>query len=236
MKTRYNKSLIMKYAWRLFKAQSERTEAKFNSFLKDSWHMAKTNPKGLVVSVKLPYDAMYNQYYNKILQYISFKIVGKGADVMVAEELTSETFVVAYRNYPKFDSTLSNSNTWLRNIANGRISDYFRANNKRIKNTTNIDNFVNDEGDEYFIMIADSQADTAIQSADLMNVIKRAFANLKPKYQRIADLYFIEQMEYTEIAEICNVPMGTVKGMISRCREMLQAELQGQAQQYSVAS
>ena len=64
-----------------------------------------------------------------------------------------------------------------------------------------------------------------MESNELNIGINNAFANLKPKYKRIAELYFLEDKQYNEIAEICNVPMGTVKGMISRCREMLQSEL-----------
>jgi DNA-directed RNA polymerase specialized sigma24 family protein len=35
----------------------------------------------------------------------------------------------------------------------------------------------------------------------------------------------MREKKYEEIATICNVPMNTVKVMIMRCREMLQAQL-----------
>jgi len=39
-------------------------------------------------------------------------------------------------------------------------------------------------------------------------------------------LYFVEDKQYSEIAEALSVPMGTVKGMVNRVRAMLQEQLQ----------
>ena len=64
-----------------------------------------------------------------------------------------------------------------------------------------------------------------MDNVDKSEKIVKAFENLKPNYRKIAELYFIEDKQYNEIADICNIPLGTVKGMISRCREMLQSEL-----------
>jgi len=50
-------------------------------------------------------------------------------------------------------------------------------------------------------------------------------STLKPKYQRIAELYFLQDKPYNEVAELLEIPLGTVKGMINRVRTMLQAEL-----------
>ena len=54
---------------------------------------------------------------------------------------------------------------------------------------------------------------------------RSSFRSLKPKYRRVAVLYFMNQKQYKEIAEILDIPMGTVFGMISRCRAMLQESL-----------
>ena len=85
----------------------------------------------------------------------------------------------------------------------------------------------NDEEKSYFNFVApeQSKADNEVLTKELHGKIAKAFRTLKPKYRKIAILYFLRDLPYVEIAEIVNVPMGTVKGMISRARQKLQAEL-----------
>jgi RNA polymerase sigma-70 factor (ECF subfamily) len=234
----YNKSLIFKYAWRLFKGQSERTEAKFNSSLRMAWHVAKTNPtnleetkvvakaKPVVVVVKPTITELYNTHYSSILGFITRSIYNSDD----AEELASDTFINANKGLKGFDSSKSNAKTWLRTIAKNLIVDYSRS--KRYKDKLaedNVSEYTDENGNELFSFTSDNNTAQTIESNELQNVINKAFANLKPKYKRIADLYFIEQYSYAEIIEMCDVPEGTVKGMISRCKEMLQSQLQGES-------
>ena len=60
--------------------------------------------------------------------------------------------------------------------------------------------------------------------------IERAMAQLKPKYQKIAEMYFILDKPYSEIADLLELPLGSVKGAINRIRAMLtsQSELKYQ--------
>ena len=231
----YNKSLIFKYAWRLFKGQSERTEAKFNNCLRNAWHVAKTNPIGLVevkqVEVKLNITTIFNKHYNEILNYISTRI--RNTDI--AEELTSDTFIKANNALKTFDSKESSMSTWLHTIANNNIKDYLRSKQCKVKaSEENVSDYTDENGNELYSFVSDSDTAREIESNELMNTINKAFANLKPKYKRIADLYFIEQYGYIEIAEMCEVPEGTVKGMISRCREMLQSQLQTESRMQGI--
>jgi RNA polymerase sigma-70 factor (ECF subfamily) len=238
----YNKSLIFKYAWRLFKGQSEKTEAKFNSYLKEAWHLAKTKPSKLVVAVKVvevkpTFDAMYNEQYNSILRYISLKVIGKGADGMIAEDITSETFIHAYRHYNKFDTSISKLTTWLHKVANGRISDYFRGKEgKTAMSTINVSDYTDEQGNEVFSFESYSNTDDLVNGNELSNKINKAIADLSPKYKQIADLFFIQQLSHEEISEICEIPTNHVKILILRCRIRLQNQLQREKQEYAIAS
>jgi len=171
------------------------------------------------------FNQIYAENYKTIFEYIRFK-VGNFHD---AEDLTSEVFTKVFRFLDTYDSEKSELGTWLRNIANNAIIDHFRKSEIKVKGiTTSVSDFLDENGNE-IVWIADhsySGTDDRAKSTDLKECINRAFDSLKPKYKRIATLFFMEQKEYKEIAEICNVPMGTVKGMISRCREKLQTELQ----------
>jgi RNA polymerase sigma factor (sigma-70 family) len=62
-------------------------------------------------------------------------------------------------------------------------------------------------------------------TAEIKGKINNAIDKLDVKYRRVAILYFLWEYEYSEIAIILNVPMGTVKGMLSRSRAKLQDSL-----------
>jgi RNA polymerase sigma-70 factor (ECF subfamily) len=177
----------------------------------------------------MSFNEIYNKFHDEVLYYITFKV----KKLEVAEEITNNVFLKVNKHLLNFDESKSQFGTWIRNIANNCIIDYFRV-DKSIY-YTNVGEFVDVEtGKEVFQFVADNESDKKIECKELKNKVQLAFDNLKPKYQKIAQLYFMEEMQYNEIAEICDIPMGSVKGMISRCREMLQNQLQSTKVEYSL--
>jgi RNA polymerase sigma factor (sigma-70 family) len=170
------------------------------------------------------FNKEYNENKDDVFNYLNWKI----GDVHHAEDLTIDVFMKAERTYNKEKASICSFSSWLRTTANSAIIDYYRTNHSDKYHA--VSDFVNNEtGEETFQFNAyrDSEADFALTNSELKERIGKAFSSLKPKYQRIAKLFFLDEEPYEEIAKVCNVPMGTVKGMISRCREMLQAELKG---------
>jgi RNA polymerase sigma-70 factor (ECF subfamily) len=178
----------------------------------------------------LDFTGIYNAFYNEILNYVSYKTFGNSD----SEDITSEVFAKVYKNLATFDSSKAQFSTWLHWIANNAIIDYYRLNKYNSKNV-NVSEYVDSDGNELFQIKADNDSAESIESSELKNSISKAFASLKPNYQKIATLFFLEEKKYDEIAEICNIPMGSVKGMISRCRAMLQSELQSKRVEYCLA-
>jgi len=166
------------------------------------------------------FNRMYADNKESVFNYINWKI----NNIHNAEDLTIEVFRKAHKTYDvnKVKGELS---TWLRTICNTVIIDFFRTDHSDKYQA--VSDFVNAEGDETFQFASDSSADTNMLNDELRAKLAGAFRSLKPKYRKIAMLYFVKEKKYDEIAEMCNVPMGTVKGMINRSREMLQAQLQG---------
>ena len=56
--------------------------------------------------------------------------------------------------------------------------------------------------------------------------IQKALAQLQPQYREVIVLREINQMNYRDIAEITNVPIGTVMSRLSRARKSLIALLE----------
>jgi RNA polymerase sigma-70 factor (ECF subfamily) len=175
----------------------------------------------------LDFNQVYTKQFNRVLQHVNYKTNHS----IHAEDITAETFNKAYHYIThekpeyRFNPEKSDINTWLFTIANRIIIDYFRKYSKENASTMKVNDFVDEDGKE-FIEFVGTDGNEASDNRELKEAILKAFASLKPKYRRIANLYFMHDKKYTEIAEICNVPLNTVKVMVMRCREMLQAQLQ----------
>lgn len=161
---------------------------------------------------------VYNMFYGQV----KFFINGKVKNEMVAEDLAADTFMKVQRFISQYNEKNAFT-TWLYSVANNRVIDYWRTQNAKFGKNVNVDGYVDEEGHELFQFEADNNVQDSIESKESVNIILSGIRSLKPKYQRIAELYFIQEKEYNEIAEICEIPLGTVKGMVFRCREMLQS-------------
>ena len=150
-----------------------------------------------------------------------------------SEEVTNDVFLKMFRlecaNYSDKHGTALRS--WIRTITNHQILDYFRTNHQ--EHYMAVSDFVRENEEDNrnifnkFVAPKADQADELVLTTELQNKIDKVFYELKPEYRRIATLYFIHEYEYHEIADILNIPMGTVKGMISRSRAKLQDSLKG---------
>jgi len=117
-------------------------------------------------------------------------------------------------------------NTWLRTIANNAIIDYIRSKaNKNSLVNISVNQSIDDDNKEYLQLPDNSTNDNTAENNELLDKLGTAFDNLKPKYKQIAEMFFIQELTYKEIEAILNIPMGTVKGMINRCRTKLQKQL-----------
>lgn len=216
---KYNKSNIFKRAYKYLNAipMDSRTDSTWSECLRKSWHVEKNG------SDVITFDQVYNKFYKEIVNYIKTKV----KNVNDAEELAANVFIKLHRHFDSYDVYKAKIRTWIYTIANNIIIDHYRT-DKAYRNV-NVDNFVDSEGRETFQFVAPSsyETETVLDSMDMRERINRAFNGLKSNYKVIAELYFLEDRQYNEIAETLDVPIGTVKGMINRCRGMLQKELEG---------
>lgn len=206
---KYNKSVIMRRAWVIFRKENDLT---FPESLKKSWYIAKNGKNNNT------FEEVYNKNYNQILYFVN----GWVKNMIEAEDITAKVFIKLNENFDKYDVYQAKISTYLHVIAKSMIIDFFRTNHK--DKYVNVDNFVNNDGKEIFQFVDENTNDN-IENDELKNSINDALNNLKPKYKEIAVLYFVKELSYKEISNILDLPMGTVKGNISRVRKMLQENL-----------
>lgn len=170
------------------------------------------------------FEKIYAENYSDTLNYINWRI----NNPELAEELTNDVFVKVHKHLPNFKKEESALSTWLRNITNNILIDHFRTNHYG-RNFSMSSDFNNDNGIAEFQFVSEAEADTEMKAEEMNTKIDKSFSGLKPKYRVFAELFFRQERTYKEIAYILDVPMGSVQGMIHRCRVLLQTSLIAQA-------
>ena len=148
-------------------------------------------------------------------------------DRELAEDLAQETFVKAlnaiesYRPEFKFSS-------WIFKIGNNAAIDHLR---RRELDTLSLDGSPHAETPEAMQATAlqigarqESPLD-AVEARELGGSIEAAIGRLRPEYRSCILLRHVEGRAYEEIAEILDLPLGTVKTYIHRARNELRLAL-----------
>jgi RNA polymerase sigma-70 factor (ECF subfamily) len=168
------------------------------------------------------FNQFYNSNYNKVLTYVKSKVNGK---IEIAEEITSDSFIKAYKSIDVFDEKQAQITTWLFTIVNNTIIDYYRA-NKHSSNKVSMNDYTNEEGKEFFVVSDNVQADNEIQNKELSNKINSAIEDLNPLQKAIAELFFLEDKNQKEIADFLKLSHTNVRVNVFRIKEVLQNKLQ----------
>jgi len=161
------------------------------------------------------YDRLMKKYY-KLVHNLIYRMIYNKEDV---EDLTQEAFIKAFNSLEKFDHQFAFS-TWLYKIASNNCIDYLR---KKKLNTISIDKEFDSEDEDLRFEIPDNdyKPDRNILDAERKKILEDAIESLPEKYKTVILLRHQDEMEYEEIAQKLNIPLGTVKAHIFRGRELL---------------
>jgi RNA polymerase sigma-70 factor (ECF subfamily) len=172
-------------------------------------------------------EAAYRELVRRYERPIFALLYRMVRDRELAEDLAQETFVKAlnaiesYRPEFKFSS-------WIFKIANNAAIDHLR---RRELDTLSLDGSPHAETPEAMQATAlqigarqESPLD-AVEARELGGAIEAAIGRLRPEYRSCILLRHVEGRAYEEIAEILDLPLGTVKTYIHRARNELRLAL-----------
>lgn len=158
-------------------------------------------------------------YQHKVYQ-ICYRMLG---NVHEAEDIAQEAFIRAFINIDSYDEQRKFS-TWLYRIATNLAIDRLRKKkpdyylDAEVKGT---------EGLTMYSQLAAEQAlpEEEVESLELQSYIQKEIMALPPKYRSVIALRYLDEMPLSEISEILDIPIGTVKTRIHRGREALRKRL-----------
>jgi RNA polymerase sigma-70 factor, ECF subfamily len=149
-------------------------------------------------------------------------------DREMAEDLAQETFIKVLNALDRYDPKFKFS-SWIFKIAHNATLDQLR---KKEPETLSLEGSPHARTQEQIEASAVTAVDTAespeqyTHSRELGSEIEAAIERLRPEYRAAIVLWHIEGRPYDEIAEIMDLPLGTVKTYIHRGRNELRKMLQ----------
>ncbi len=163
---------------------------------------------------------------HKRVYAICYRFTGDPTD---AEDITQEVFLKVYRNLNSFDPTKGAFQTWITTLTRNLLVDnYRRTRLDRISDSLDASASTDEDGPTMADRLADTRPNQEQHYAglELKARIQSALAQLSPELREAVILRDLEDMDYKEIAQVLQIPEGTVKSRISRGRGELARMLQ----------
>jgi RNA polymerase sigma-70 factor (ECF subfamily) len=135
----------------------------------------------------------------------------------LADDLAQEVFLRAYRGLVGFEGR-SRFSTWIYRIA----YNVFLNHRTRSKELAALP-----PGFETNAPAPDSELSAS--RLDMRRDLAAAIVELPERYRVVVTLYYLEDVSYPEIAEVLDLPLGTVKTHLHRAKKLLRDRLEGNA-------
>jgi len=145
---------------------------------------------------------------------ICYRFTGSDAS---AQDLTQEVFLRVFRSLKSFRTGEGSFTVWLGRLTRNLLIDHYRRN--KLERAT-------DSIETQLPMLEEStasmgRADGMLAGREAGELLQAALAKLSPELRETVILRDLEELEYKEIAQVLNVPEGTVKSRLNRGRAEL---------------
>jgi RNA polymerase sigma-70 factor (ECF subfamily) len=80
-----------------------------------------------------------------------------------------------------------------------------------------------------FLASGEPGPDRLVLDDEFRRRVRRAVDELPPRYRAAVTLFYLEERDYSEVAGVLGIPVGTLKTHLHRARAMLRDSLAGDA-------
>jgi RNA polymerase sigma-70 factor (ECF subfamily) len=170
---------------------------------------------------KEAFEMIIRKYQQPVANYIG-RMVGERE---LALDFTQEVFIKTYSALPSYRPEYKFS-TWLFKIASNFIIDYWR---KKKIDTLSIDQNQAMEDKKPFPQIPDNEPSIVrrYEMSELRARIENALEKTPAPLRELFVWRHINEFSYQEIAEIKDLPVGTIKNRVFQAKEFIRKNLEG---------
>lgn len=142
------------------------------------------------------FGALYDFYHTRIYRYVFVKVSRKEE----AEDLTHQVFLSAWQSIRRYKHQGYPFSGWLYEIARNKVIDFYRSHKTELSIDL-VGEHLTDEG----------SAVTALAGMMERDAVIAAVRNLKPLYQDVILLRFVDDLSLKETAKIVGKSEGAIK-------------------------
>lgn len=169
------------------------------------------------------FETLVRRYQGRVLGHVA-RMVGNRDDAL---DLTQEIFIKVFQALDRYNAQYKFS-TWLFRIAGNAAIDHLR---KRRPRTIPLE--TSDPEGRPAMSSLEYKSQDLDPYGELRNVqrgeaISRAIEALPPEFRELITLRHFAGLSYEEIAEVKQMPLGTVKNKLFRARAVLKERLSGE--------
>ncbi|MFC1924583.1 RNA polymerase sigma factor [Chloroflexota bacterium] len=162
------------------------------------------------------FEAIYHRYKNMVLK-LAYLTLGDAQD---AEDAMQEVFIKVYRAWDSYNPERGHLNAWLHRITiNQCISQRRRK---------SLPSFSLERSQQEGLDLPDTShqlPERLLIKKEESQKIHEAMSLLDMKHRAIIALRYFDNLSYNEIAQILEIPLGTVKSRINTAIKTLRREL-----------
>jgi RNA polymerase sigma-70 factor (ECF subfamily) len=152
--------------------------------------------------------------YTRRVYALCYRFTGNDGQ---AQDLTQEVFLRIFKNLKSFRSGEGSFSTWLTRLTRNLLIDHYRR--------TKLDRVTEPIEDQLPMLEARqsvaTRTDGILSGREASEILQHGLQRLSPELREAVILRDLEEMEYREIAQVLNVPEGTVKSRLNRGRTEL---------------
>jgi RNA polymerase sigma-70 factor (ECF subfamily) len=147
------------------------------------------------------FEAVYDRHSGAAFS-LAYRMVGRGN---VAEDVVQEAFLSIWRSGARYERARGSVRTWVLGIVHHRAIDQLRRSSVHDKRRAS------DEGIEERLESGE-RTDVEVARRDEAAAIRSAMEALPSEQAHVIELAYFGGFTHTEIADILEMPVGTVKG------------------------
>lgn len=157
------------------------------------------------------FSQIVDAYQHRVFGFVK-RMVGT---VEEAEDIAQEVFVRAFQNIGRFDGRC-NLRTWLFRIAHNLCIDQSRKKGRHMAAGSLVD-----AENEQEIDVLDERwnPEAIIMTEELHRVVEKSIESMSEKLRTVLLLHDQEELPYEELAQLLDLPIGTVKSRLFLARQ-----------------
>ena len=164
------------------------------------------------------FEVVYERHASAAFS-LAYRIVGTRNG---AEDVSQEAFLNIWRSGARYDRARGSVRKWVLGIVHHRAIDYLR------RATVHDKRRASDEGmDERFE--ASERTDVEVARRDEAETVRSAIGTLPLEQSQVIELAYFGGFTHTEIAEMLETPVGTIKGRMRLGLKKMRDQLSGGA-------